>query len=414
MLALLLSCFAVPAFAQADIISPDTISGLVDLRVALADGEPSWLDDGFGKTRFGGGDSGGWKAHATVADAAVVWKPKFTWEWSATVDAEMQPDQKHAVDLIEAYVSYKPVPRSEWRFGGRFGLFYPPISLEHGGPGWTVADTITPSAINTWVAEEVKVVGAEGTVTRDFGGNEISATAAVFGFNDTSGTLLTYRGWALHDYRAQAFGDMTLPTFTEEGYDDEYEEYQAKGTRPTIELADRVGYYGRVEWRAPGNLAFNAFFYDNDGDRVSGRDLQWSWATRFWNFGATWEPDDKTRVFGQYMDGVTLQGERTPMGVFWDMRFRSAYVAISRKLGPGKATLRGDWFETIDHSFQQFFDNNEEGWAVTGAYKYPLSEHADLLLEALHVSSDRADRAYAEIPTKQDQTTLQAALRFSF
>ena len=60
---------------------------------------------------------------------------------------------------------------------------------------------ITPSAINSWIGEEVKVVGVEGTATHPLAGGRLSGTFGLFGFNDTAGTQLAFRGWALHDRR---------------------------------------------------------------------------------------------------------------------------------------------------------------------------------------------------------------------
>ena len=50
------------------------------------------------------------------------------------------------------------------------------------------------------------MLGVEGTVTQEWGGHRLTAQAAVFGDNDTSGTLLTYRGWALDGTRATLGG----------------------------------------------------------------------------------------------------------------------------------------------------------------------------------------------------------------
>ena len=46
---LVLPIAAGSARAQGDFFGRDTLSGLLDLRVAAADGERSWLDGGFGK-----------------------------------------------------------------------------------------------------------------------------------------------------------------------------------------------------------------------------------------------------------------------------------------------------------------------------------------------------------------------------
>ena len=46
------------------------------------------------------------------------------------------------------------------------------------------------------------------------GEHQLAATGGAFGYNDTSGTLLSFRGWALHDLKATAFGHIPLPTLS--------------------------------------------------------------------------------------------------------------------------------------------------------------------------------------------------------
>src|SRR6185369_10454297 len=132
------------------------------------------------------------------------------------------------------------------RYAFKAGLFYPPISEEHEGATWSVANTITPSAINTWVGEEVKVIGGEAKVTAELGGHELAATGGAFGYNDTSGTLLAFRGWGLHDVKATAFGNFRLPPL-----DPYMANLQPQFTSSTIEMDGNVGLYGRVDWRPP-------------------------------------------------------------------------------------------------------------------------------------------------------------------
>ena len=103
-------------------------------------------------------------------------------------------------------------------FSARAGLMWPPVSLEHEGADWHVRDFITPSAINSWIGEEVKPLAAEGTFGASLGQHKLRATAALIAANDTAGTLLTFRGWALHDRTTLAFRSQPLPplgTFTE-------------------------------------------------------------------------------------------------------------------------------------------------------------------------------------------------------
>ena len=40
-------------------------------------------------------------------------------------------------------------------------------------------------------------------------------------------------------------------------------------------------------------------------------------------------------------------------------------------------------------------DTNEHGWALTAAWRYPLSKLLDVRLEAMHIQSDRPGRTIA-------------------
>ncbi|HWA59912.1 MAG TPA: hypothetical protein VG939_00985, partial [Caulobacteraceae bacterium] len=87
------------ARAEPDLVSPDTFHGLIDLRLAAADGEASFTRGGFGKSRYGGDAQGGWRAHPEIAEAALEWKPRLNWEWSAVVDVVARPRQEQPVDV---------------------------------------------------------------------------------------------------------------------------------------------------------------------------------------------------------------------------------------------------------------------------------------------------------------------------
>ena len=405
-----------PASASAaELFSPQSFTGLIDLRAAGADGERSWLDGGFGKFRFGGDGSGSFQGDAAIADAALAWKPRLSWDLSAVVDGEVQRTDGYHADLIQAYLVYKPVPRGDTRYQVRVGLFYPPISQEHEGATWDVADTITPSAINSWVGEEVKVAGAEATVSHRFGGHEISATGAVFGDNDTSGTLLTFRGWGFNDVKAGAIGSLPLPPLNPA-----YMIGQPPETYAAREVDKRIGYYAKLDWRPPGKASFNAFYYNNNGNEVGvDKDGQWAWATQFWNLGARLQLDDQTHVLSQVMTGQTLMGFPNGRSVWYNIGFTSAYLLAAHSEGRSTFTGRVDYFETSDRNFRPLTDGAEEdwsekGWAITGAYHFNVSSHANLYVEALHSQSDRPSRLQSGIPRKQLQTLLQTSLRLTF
>lgn len=402
-----------PAAAQIDLFSRETFNGLVDLRLAAADGERSWTDDGYGKARYGGDAGGGFKLTPQLAEAALVWKPRFSWALSGYLHLQHQPEQENGVDITEAYLSWKPTPTSAWRYGARLGLFYPPISQEHEDIAWGVTNTITPSAINSWVGEEVKVIALEAKATRVLSnGMELGATLAVFDHNDTSGTLLSLRGWALDDVQSTAYGGQRLPALLPR-YRGIWRG-QALTTIPVLELDNRLGAYARIDWRTGGPANFNLFYYDNAGNRTAVTNGQWSWDTRFVNIGASYDLDRRTRILAQYLNGETLEGFRTARGIWIDVGFSSAYVLAVRQVGKGSASARAEVFNTRDRTFQDRDDNNEHGWAVTGAYRYDVTPYATLKVEAMHVDSNRVGRIYRGTAAQQDQTVVQSSLRFHF
>ena len=402
-------CWPAPALAQGgDILGAEAFDGSLDMRASAVGGEKGWLDGGFGKLREGG-EAGDTQARLRVAAADFAWKPQFTFNLSGLVSLTHQNGQSNDIDLNEAFLTFRTGPAAT-RFTARAGVFWPPISLEHGGSTWQVEDSITPSAINSWVGEEVKVLAVEGKLEHRFGAQSLALTGAVFKHDDMAGTLLTYRGWALHDVRATVSGHFPLPPLSASKVP-----YQAPITNPFWETDGRAGYYARLDWQTPLPVSVNLLRYDNRGDRLSTYELQTAWRTRFWNAGALASLGERTTARAQVMWGNTLVGPDTPFGIPADVDFAAAYLLLSRELGGGKLSARGDWFETHDNSFVASDNNNEHGWSGMVAYKHPITRFADLFVELLHVESDRPMRlANAGIARRQNQTQLQTALRVGF
>jgi hypothetical protein len=411
--AALLLLWAGPAFAQ-EAVSPEAFHGLAEVRLGAADGEPSWVDGGFGKAALGGSSGRDWKTRLDLSQAVVEWRPHLGFAVSAVVSGQWQPALDHPLDLDEAYLKFRAPPTAAGRLSARAGLFYPPVSMEHDGPGWTTTDLLSASAINTWIGEEVKVGGVEATFQRDVGASQVEATGAVFGWNDTSGTLLAFRGWDLGGLRTGLNTTFPLPPLSSF-----MTRRQADETTPVSEIDHRAGYYGRLEWRPPAPVSFNALYYDNRGDLVGERDLQWAWRTRFANLGVRWEPDDRTHVLAQAMSGRTEMGYATPT-IWADATFRAAYVLASRQAGAERFTGRLDWFDVHDRAYSELDNDNgssngkENGWAATLGWRHEINAHMALMLEAQHVASGRPSRALSDLAKTQNQTVLQSALRLSF
>jgi hypothetical protein len=399
--------------SQTDIFSKNTLSILLDARMVFANGEQSFVNHGFGKTRFQGTSDGAYRARFVPAEADIVWEPRFTKSLSANVSAAYQHDHSPSFDLIEAFVNYLPQSDAKVTVSARAGLMWPEISLEHStGGAWSVVNTITPSAINSWVGEETKVLGVEGTVHASLGQHELALTGGVFGFNDTSGTLLSFRGWALHDEKATLFGHFPLPALNSF-----ISLVQANQTRNTIDLDKQPGYYLRLDWRPPWPFGVALFYYDNRGDPEAffAKTLQWGWRTRFYNLSINADLGPTTKLLAQGMSGSTIMGFPGGNGQPWvHTYFRSAYALIIQQLSDKAAvTGRIEAFGTREHGSQMDPAlNDENGWATTVALRYTFNTYLTGFVEALNVRSKRGMRVDEGLSPFQAQTVFQCSLRF--
>jgi hypothetical protein len=393
-----------------DIISRNAFTVLFDARMVVANGAPSFVSGGFGKTRFEGNADGSFRGKVLPMELDVVWNPRFSEAFSANVSAAWQRDHDPSLDLIEAFVNYLPPQTGNIGFSGRVGLMWPEISLEHStGGAWTVVNTITPSAINSWVGEEVKVIGGEGTLHVSAGEHVLAFTGGVFGWNDTSGTLLSFRGWALHDEKATVLGHFPLPPLNPF-----LTLVQASRTRNTDEIDHQPGWYARADWRPPWPLGLAVLYYDNRGDpEALNSGLQWGWRTRFWNIGLNANLDSKTKLLVQGMTGSTIMGFPVNGQQWVHTDFRSIYVLLTHNLGPLAVTGRIEGFGTREHGSEMPPDNSEDGWAWTVSARVPLNNHFTLLGEVLNVRSWRGTRVdLAGLPSPfESQSVIQIAIR---
>lgn len=397
--------------SDTDIFSKNTLSILLDARLVVSNGERSFVNGGFGKTRFQGASDGGYRARFVPAEADLIWAPRFTRSLSANVSAAYQRDHDHHFDLIEAFVNYLPVTDAKVSLSARAGLMWPEISLEHStGGAWSVVNTITPSAINSWVGEETKVMGVEATIHADLGQHVVSLTGGVFGFNDTSGTLLSFRGWALHDEKATAFGHFPLPQLNSF-----ITLLQQHKTRSTIDLDKEPGFYLRADWRPPWPFGIAVFYYDNRGDPETFFDTgQWGWRTRFWNVSLNADLGPNTRLLAQGMAGSTIMGFKEGDERWVHTKFRAAYVLLSQQIDDRTAvTGRVEAFGTREHGSEMDPAlNDEDGWALTAAVRHNFSSSLTGFVEALNVRSRRGMRVVDGLAPFQAQTVFQASLRF--
>lgn len=406
-----------PALAVAD--DPVVkIGGLVDVRYAHTDKERSWLDGGLGKLRYGAGVDGRADLVRLAQLSLLVdseLSPVFSAHVQLNVDAE--PDEaglRSRADLIEAFLLYRPELSERARLRIRGGAFFPPISFENDGPAWTNPYTITTSAANSWIGEEVRTVGVEGSLVLKWDKDEVRLTGAGYGSNDPAGTLLAWRGWALHD-RQTGFGDRLTYAPVPSMARGQPFELNAHWVEPMVEIDGRIGWYAAALVKRSGRFEARALRYDSRGKQTVFDGKQYAWLTHFDAFGLRLELPRRVQLIGQHLRGETYMG-KTPTGdTLVAVPFRTTFGLVSVPIRRHRLSFRYERFRTEDEDVLPVLDpNDEHGSAWTACYAFEPTERQRLALEVIHVEADRAVRPALGLPLHETETLLQASWRIAF
>jgi hypothetical protein len=383
--------------------------GLLDVRAVDSDGSRSFLDSGMGKTRYDG-DS------PRLSIGQAVLRGDMDLSDSLSASLELSADQQHrgVVDVREAFLAWSPLPSGAWKTRVKAGFFFPPSSVEidYDSVGWVPKHTISSSAINSWIGEELRTNGVEWSARRlgryAAAPYDVGVVAAVFSGNDPTGTLLAWRGWSISDRIAGRFDSVKLPDLPVYHSDGPIPR-QTRDIHPFREVDGRLGYYAGANLNLGTRLELAVLHYDNRGDPLAVKDRQYSWRTRFDHVSAVWRPSGAWELALQAMRGDTLMG---PNAVALD--FQSWFALASHPLGPGTAALRYDRFRTREHDILRADPNNENGYGVALAYDWPLAESLSLMTEALLVRSDRSARRLIAAPPSASERSVTVALRWRF
>jgi hypothetical protein len=373
------------------------IDATIDLRAVAADGDTSYLDGGLGELRYDDQHDG-----LRVGELRIGYRDDFFQIVHVDVQAFSYADHdRNLIDLTEAYTQIRPFPVNAWRSTLKLGAFYAPISLENRLEGWRSPYTISPSAINSWIGDELRTIGVEYDLDwlgRQRGHDwQLGLTGSVFGFNETAGALIAARGWAIEDRQTTLFGRIGEP-----------------GVGPVHGLRE---FYGDIDHRAGGYVSayadyreafeVRALHYDNRANPEAhssglGDD---AWRTKFDSAGVRWTPSDQWTVISQWLAGTTCVSNP----FCWE--YHSAFLLGSWARGPDRLSARYDGFEMHQTAGTAFFNNNDRGHAWTLAYQRQLNELWSVALEALQIDSALAARASIGEPVAAVERELQLAVR---
>lgn len=409
---LLFLLLAIPVCAQEN---PRKLrfGGVLDARFISTDDAVSWQDAEFGKLRYGG-DGSDRSGLFRISQASFLAQASLNETLSAklhlNIDAEPdQFDYRSVVDVVEGYVSYRPVLSPFLRLRFRGGIFFPPVSMENTDTAWTSPYTITASAINSWIGEEVRLTGGEAAIVVSRNSQEFVFSGGVFGKNDPAGTLLAWRGWSLSDRQSGYNDRLPLAPIPAIQYGGLFSR-QPPWVEPFREVDGRAGYFAHAAWT---NRWFDlgAFHYDNRGRPTEFDGEQYAWYTEFNHFGATIRLPANIEIISQILGGDSRMGFSNAVNIHFNAKFILASVASGRH----RVSVRYDWFQVDDRDrFKEMDNNQEDGDAWTAAYLIQTGEHHRLAFEVIRMISDRPARAYLALPIHQRELQFQASARFDF
>jgi hypothetical protein len=365
-----------------------------------SDGTRSFVDGGLGALRFGADDSG-----------VVLGRARFALDQSIgqilalKLDASAWGDHdKNPVDLTEAYLEARPYPIAGFRARVKAGAFYAPISLENRSAGWESPYTLSSSALNSWVAEELRTIGMEVNVdwlgTRLGHDFDLGVTGAVYGWNEPAGVSLANHGFAIDDRQTTLFGRIGQPGAV-----------PVRGFEVFHEIDGRAGTYVGVEARYLDRVTVRALHYNNNADPAAYDPVLnlHAWQTCFDTAGLRAESESGWTAIVQWMQGETYvqpgAAERE-----WD--FRTRYLLLSKRFGRHTLSARYDDFAVAPEA--PIITGSQTGHATTVAYRYEPSARWRITLEWVQVRSGQSNRViyYGEAPFATENL-LQLAVRWA-
>ena len=393
LLLIVCSVFAPCAWAQYEVEQDSSVwlRGLLDVRVARGGPAPSWTDHGPGKTRYGGestADGFQQKTRFVLAQLAIEAGAALPWDMRAEVQINVQPDiaDDYTPWLIDAFV------RKEWGdpvsgWGLQAGLTGVPFSLEHTGPAWTPEYSISASALNSWLWEEISVAGLEGEWWHEFDNGPRLGIVVGAGYGpDLLGRLLALRGWAMGDSLSGVNSDLPVPNGTRTDIFDERDDRPAAYTWITLSDPKERG-------------TLRAGYFDNFGEQQT----EGVWHTRLATVGTILHLLPRIDVVVQYLRGEAHVS--TPAN---DSSLRAFYALISHQYKAHRFTIRYDEF--VVHDLDGGNSTRESGDGITAAYIYEWGLRHRIGLEYIWLDSNRPGSATPE----PDQDGWQLSYRFRY
>lgn len=366
------------------------LSGAVAGRSTDADSSATWLRGGEGK--LASGEDAGATAFGRL-HLALDYEPSLYFRIHAHGVARYDDDvhEGEAFGLTEAYAQVNTFFGGSHRLRFSLGMMFPPTSLENVREPWQSPYTLHVSALNSWLAHELRPTGLDVSYSRELlDGPVLFAGLGSVSGSDSAGALLAWRGFAFGD-RLSVLGELLpLPELFSLSEAGSFAVQRDDGSKPMgRDLDGELGF----QWRT--GMEWAAFFlqvtaFDNRGDRGLHRG-EYAWRTRFHQVGMEWRPGTRWNLVAEWMSGETGMGDPTQSHV--QMDFQTWYLLASYHWRVWRVSARYDDFQTDDLDAARLpFNtdlNEESGDALTLTAMLDVFENWRLALEWIDVRAER-------------------------
>lgn len=333
------------------------------------------------------------------------------------VQATTEGDSVHGkFGVVELYGYYAYAMSDVQTLTFSAGQFFMPTSMENTDDFWDSPYTNNYSALNTWIAQEVRPIGLE--IRFDDvpeASNKTAWGAGVMAFisNDSMGAMLTWRGWSIGRHKSVYGEILNLPEIyhLQQGI---FEPQRDDGTKPFgRDLDHNVGYLGHAYWSPNTDFTLKLAYLDSQGDGHLYRG-EYAWANYFSMLGIKWRINEQWTLLGETMFGRTAMGYPKSKGTAVD--FDTTYVLVSYKRQQWDYTMRLEKFDAVDKAFMPR-ESNDSGKALTLSAKWQaFGKPWSIIGEWLYIDVD--DQRFRALDNgtfiDEDESQLSISLNYSF
>lgn len=386
-------------------ISHAEINLLVRASAVAQSDETSFQSWGVSHQRFDNND-------IALSQALLSFDTLVTDDWYIHGVFNGYSDGEEKLGFTQLYAKYRPLTANKIKPEVKVGFFYPAMSVENTDIGWLSTHFLSNSAINSWIGEELRTAGIEvsfrknGRQTRSPWSWKV--VGSLYKGNDTTGTLLAWRGFALHDRQSIHDDRINFPPIpgvvNDNGID------APAWTDPFREIDTNIGFYlgGHLAYKRDTDLRY--YYYDNranplivDPDRI------YAWQTRFHSLAIRHRISPELTLLSQGLMGSTKMGYDIV-----DNDFYAAYAALIYTQQSHTYSARLDWYQVVDNDSFMYDPNASRGEALSLHYEYKINDRLSVATEWQTNRGRKANRRFFVTRENYIENSLQLALTFRY